>query len=69
MKRPSGRTNRNRIRYVSGIAWQTTCCADDVKALGICKFLNTILVAINKANKQDKQARLVGRERVGERGS
>lgn len=45
-----------RIRYVSGIE-QTTCCADDVKALGICKFLNTILVAINKANKQGKQTR------------
>lgn len=46
----------HRIRYVSGIE-QTTCCADDVKALGICKFLNTILVAINKANKQGKQTR------------
>lgn len=60
MNRPWGRTNRNRIRYVSGIACHTTCCADDVKALGICKFLNTILVAINKANKQDKQARQAG---------
>lgn len=46
----------HRIRYVSGIE-QTTCCADDVKALAICKFLNTILVAINKANKQGKQTR------------
>lgn len=35
---------------------QTTGCADDVKASDICKFLNTILVAINKANKQGKQA-------------